>query len=84
MAHRNPSAPTPPRRDRSLQAQFLTANLNKPVTIYLVNGIRLAGQLQGRDAFMVILAGPDGTETLTYKHAISTIVPGLSKPPQSK
>jgi RNA chaperone Hfq len=47
------------------------------VTIFLMNGMRLTGRLTGHDAFIVILAGPDGKETLTYKPAISTVVPGL-------
>lgn len=43
------------------------------VSIYLVNGIKLQGLIEGFDQFMIILKS--NTQQLVYKHAISTIVP---------
>ena len=43
------------------------------VSIYLVNGIKLQGVIEGFDQFMIILKS--NTQQLVYKHAISTIVP---------
>ena len=48
-----------------------------PVSIYLVNGIKLQGQVESFDQFVVLLrsqAGGGGSQ-MVYKHAISTIVP---------
>ncbi|HSQ03849.1 MAG TPA: RNA chaperone Hfq [Burkholderiales bacterium] len=60
----------------SLQDEFLEElQKNKTVvSVYLVNGIRLVGTMDGFDSFVVILAST--TQQLIYKHAISTIVPG--------
>ncbi|OCL26243.1 RNA chaperone Hfq [Orenia metallireducens] len=44
------------------------------VTIFLINGVRLAGLVEGFDNFTVILSA-DGKQEMIYKHAISTIVP---------
>jgi len=44
------------------------------VTVFLMNGFQLRGQVTGYDAFTVILT-TDGKQQLIYKHAISTIVP---------
>ena len=44
-----------------------------PVAIYLVNGIKLQGQVESFDSFVILLRGSVGQ--LIYKHAISTIVP---------
>jgi host factor-I protein len=44
-----------------------------PVIIYLTNGVRLKGLIKGFDNFVVLLK--ETTESLIYKHAISTIVP---------
>ncbi|MBR03529.1 MAG: RNA chaperone Hfq [Acidiferrobacteraceae bacterium] len=44
-----------------------------PVSIYLVNGIKLQGQIESFDAFVVLLR--NSVSQLIYKHAISTIVP---------
>jgi len=61
----------------SLQDEFLEElQKNKTVvSVYLVNGIRLVGTMDGFDPFIVILAAST-TQQLIYKHAISTIVPG--------
>ncbi len=45
-----------------------------PVSIYLVNGIKLQGHVESFDAFVLVLAHHDSNQ-LVYKHAISTIVP---------
>ncbi|HIF81460.1 MAG TPA: RNA chaperone Hfq [Gammaproteobacteria bacterium] len=44
-----------------------------PVSIYLVNGIKLQGQVESFDAFVVLLRNT--VSQMIYKHAISTIVP---------
>ncbi len=45
-----------------------------PVTIYLVNGFQLRGQVRAFDNFTVAFDS-DGRQMMVYKHAISTIVP---------
>jgi host factor-I protein len=58
-----------------LQEPFLN-ELRKqkiPVAIYLINGIKLQGQIESFDRFVVQLKA--GVTQLVYKHAISTIVP---------
>lgn len=62
-------------KGHSLQDPFLNA-LRKdrtPVSIYLVNGIKLQGQVESFDQFVVLLR--NSVSQLVYKHAISTIVP---------
>ena len=49
------------------------ANRKFPVAIYLINGIKLQGQIESFDRFVVQLKA--GVTQLVYKHAISTIVP---------
>ena len=44
------------------------------VTIFLVNGFQLRGQVTGFDSFIVVLT-TDNKQQMIYKHAISTIVP---------
>ncbi|MCL4121253.1 UNVERIFIED_CONTAM: hypothetical protein GTU68_036783 [Idotea baltica] len=44
-----------------------------PVAIYLVNGIKLQGQIESFDSFVVLLKNT--ISQMVYKHAISTIVP---------
>ncbi len=60
---------------QSLQDPFLNA-LRKErilVSIYLVNGIKLQGQIESFDQFVVLLKNQ--VNQMVYKHAISTIVP---------
>ncbi|SPT68883.1 Host factor-I protein [Anaerobiospirillum thomasii] len=60
---------------QSLQDPFLNA-LRKEhvmVSIYLVNGIKLQGQIESFDQFVVLLKNQ--VSQMVYKHAISTIVP---------
>ena len=62
----------------SLQDTFLNSvrkNRN-PVTLFLVNGVKLQGVITWFDNFSVLLRR-DGTVQLVYKHAISTIMPSL-------
>jgi len=59
----------------SLQDPFLNA-LRKEriaVSIYLVNGIKLQGQIESFDKYVVVLR--NSVNQMVYKHAISTIVP---------
>jgi host factor-I protein len=44
-----------------------------PVIIYLTNGVRLKGIIKGFDNFVILLK--ENTQSLIYKHAVSTIVP---------
>ena len=44
-----------------------------PVSIYLVNGIKLQGQIESFDQFVVLLK--NSVSQMVYKHAISTVVP---------
>ncbi len=63
---------------QSLQDPFLNA-LRKErvlVSIYLVNGIKLQGQIESFDQFVVLLKNQ--VSQMVYKHAISTIVPSRS------
>lgn len=64
-------------RTPSLQDAFLN-NVRKnkiPLTIFLVNGVKLQGIVTWFDNFCVLLRR-DGHSQLVYKHAISTIMPG--------
>ena len=59
----------------NLQDNFLN-QLRKekiPVTIYLLNGVRLRGTVKGFDNFVILLK--ENTLSLIYKHSVSTIVP---------
>ena len=62
----------------SLQDTFLNSvRKNKnPVTLFLVNGVKLKGVITWSDNFSVLLRR-EGTVQLVYKHAISTIMPSL-------
>ncbi len=60
---------------QSLQDPFLNALRREhiQVSIYLVNGIKLQGQIESFDQFVVLLKNQ--VSQMVYKHAISTIVP---------
>jgi len=64
-------------RNQNLQDTFLnTVRKSKtPLTIFLVNGVKLQGVVTWFDNFCVLLRR-DGQVQLVYKHAISTIMPG--------
>ncbi|MEM0900235.1 MAG: RNA chaperone Hfq [Pseudomonadota bacterium] len=66
-----------PDRAHNLQDQFLNAVRKQkvPLTIFLVNGVKLTGVVTSFDNFCVLLRR-DGHAQLVYKHAISTIMPG--------
>ena len=61
---------------QSLQDTFLNhVHKNKtPLTIFLMNGVKLQGVVTWFDNFCVLLRR-DGHSQLVYKHAISTVVP---------
>ncbi len=58
-----------------LQDPFLNALRKEkiPVSIYLVNGIKLQGTIESFDQFVVLLK--NSVSQMVYKHAISTVVP---------
>ncbi len=62
-------------KGQSLQDPFLNALRRErvPVHIYLVNGIKLQGQIESFDNFVVLLKNQ--VSQMIYKHAISTVVP---------
>lgn len=45
-----------------------------PVSVYLINGIKLQGQVESFDQYVLLLRNT--VTQMVYKHAISTIVPG--------
>lgn len=59
----------------SLQEPYLnTLRREKiPVSIYLVNGIKLQGEVESFDQFVILLR--NSVSQMVYKHAISTVVP---------
>ena len=64
-------------RAQNLQDTFLNhvRKSKTPLTIFLVNGVKLQGIVTWFDNFCVLLRR-DGHSQLVYKHAISTIMPG--------
>ena len=62
-------------RGAALQDPFLNILRKEriPVSVYLVNGIKLQGQIESFDSFVVLLR--NSISQMIYKHAISTIVP---------
>jgi len=63
-------------RSLSLQDHFLNSvrRAKLPVTIFLVKGVKLQGQITWFDAFSLLLRR-EGASQLVYKHSISTIMP---------
>ena len=63
-------------RAQNLQDTFLNQvrKSKTPLTIFLVNGVKLQGVITWFDNFCVLLRR-DGLSQLVYKHAISTIMP---------
>lgn len=59
-----------------LQDLFLNKSRKKhiPVTIFLVNGVKLQGIITWFDSFCILLRR-DNQEQIIYKHAVSTIMP---------
>lgn len=62
-------------KGQMLQDPFLNALRKErvPVSIYLVNGIKLQGHIESFDQFVVLLK--NSVSQMVYKHAISTVVP---------
>ena len=63
-------------KKQNLQDTFLNSvrKTQTPLTIFLVNGVKLQGVVSWFDNFCVLLRR-DGQSQLVYKHAISTIMP---------
>jgi len=64
------------KKSRLLQEVFLSAvrKAREPVTMFLVNGVMLQGEIAAYDLFCMLLRR-DGLSQLVYKHAISTVQP---------
>jgi host factor-I protein len=64
-------------KQQNLQDTFLNylRKTKMPVTVFLVNGVKLQGIITWFDNFSMLLRR-DGVSQLVYKHAISTIMPG--------
>ncbi len=62
-------------KGQNLQDPFLNTLRKEhiPVSIYLVNGIKLQGKVESFDQYVVMLK--NSVNQMVYKHAISTIVP---------
>ena len=62
-------------KGQSLQDPFLNALRRErvPVSVYLVNGIKLQGTIESFDQFVILLKNT--VSQMVYKHAISTVVP---------
>lgn len=62
-------------KGQNLQDPFLNALRKErvPVSIFLVNGIKLQGQIDSFDQYVVLLK--NNVSQMVYKHAISTVVP---------
>ena len=62
-------------KGHSLQDPYLNTLRKErvPVSIYLVNGIKLQGQIESFDQFVILLK--NAVSQMVYKHAISTVVP---------
>lgn len=62
-------------KGQSLQDPYLNILRREhiPVSIYLVNGIKLQGQIESFDQFVILLKNT--VSQMVYKHAISTVVP---------
>ena len=63
-------------KSQNLQDTFLNTlrKEHTPVSIFLVNGIKLQGRIDSFDQYVVMLKNT--MVQMVYKHAISTIVPG--------
>ena len=62
-------------KGQTLQDPFLNVLRKEriPVSIYLVSGIKLQGQIESFDQFVILLK--NAVSQMVYKHAISTVVP---------
>ncbi len=71
-------------KESSVQEPYLNElrKQNTKVSVYLVNGIKLQGQIESFDRFVIQLKA--GVSQIIYKHAISTIVPDASFKPSGE
>jgi host factor-I protein len=62
-------------KGHSLQDPYLNLLRKErvPVSIFLVNGIKLQGQIESFDQFVILLKNT--VSQMVYKHAVSTVVP---------
>ena len=62
-------------KGHGLQDPFLNALRREkiPVSIFLINGIKLQGQIESFDQFVILLKNT--VSQMVYKHGISTVVP---------
>jgi|TARA_B100000315_G_scaffold224206_1_gene229560 host factor-I protein len=77
MQKRSGGKTMPSDKSQNLQDVFLNhvRKVKMPVTIFLVNGVKLKGVITWFDNFCVLLRR-DNHSQLVYKHAISTVMPG--------
>lgn len=61
------------REANALQWGFLSANRHRVVTVYTLNGVKLVGRLLQFDQYTLLLQGPDGADSLIFKHAVTSI-----------
>lgn len=63
-------------KEQSIQDSFLEAiKNNQPVSVYLINGIKLQGRITNYDQYCIKLKNGENLEQMIYKNAVSTIVP---------
>jgi host factor-I protein len=70
------------KEQQNIQEEFL-AGLHESgatVSVFLVNGIRLTGEIVAFDQYVILLKGAGGIQII-YKHAISTVLPQEAKAP---
>jgi host factor-I protein len=72
---RHTESPAMSSKGQLLQDPYLNALRKEhiPVSVYLVNGIKLQGQIESFDQYVVLLRNT--VTQMVYKHAISTVVP---------
>jgi host factor-I protein len=75
LQNNNPPGVNMSNKGQLLQDPFLNVLRKEhiPVSIYLVNGIKLQGQIESFDQYVVLLRNT--VTQMVYKHAISTVVP---------
>jgi host factor-I protein len=86
----SPQGETKMSKGHTLQDPYLNILRKErvPVSIYLVNGIKLQGQIESFDQFVVLLKNT--VSQMVYKHAISTVVPSrvvrmpMQNPPEEE
>ena len=71
-----PARPPGQRQPQELQSAFLADMQDRLVTVCLVNGLKLVGKVRQFDHSTLLLQSADGIDSLLFKHAISTSIPG--------